>query len=173
MRNLLFTIAVALGLSALGSTAFAQTNTATQTPTPTNTPTATFTVVPTNTASASTPTAAPLPTQYGSHAVVCEPTRFCAWRFGYASVQFGACSSSRATATLTVPGIQVGDFFSVEAPNDASGIIPDAVLVSANNTVVIYAVCSGNGSKVLLPYHWWDRTYKDTNKNLGDPQNIP
>lgn len=177
MRKLI--LGLVLAFAAAGQ-AFAQTATPTETATVTQTPTSTVTRTPTSTiaatftAAASTPTAAPIPTVKGLVGNIPEPVRFAAWKFGYADVTFGTCTSNRASATVTVPGIAVGDLFTVEAPNDGSGIIPmTAGTITGNNTVKLLAICSASNSRVTLPYHWWDRTYPDPNKNLGDPGTIP
>lgn len=132
---------------------------------------ASFTAVPSNTPVASTPTIAVIPTQVGAKGVIPEPVRFGAWKYGTATVQFGACSSGTMNSTITVPGLQAGDFIRFNAANDASGVVPLNVVVVTNNTVKILAQGCGSTDniKVVLPYFWWDRTYPDASKNAGDP----
>lgn len=160
-------VTVMLVLLLVGSRAFAQTATPTNTPTatPTVTPTATFTATatafPTFTPPAgASPTLAPqnTPSVQGAPRE-CQATKFCAFHYVAQYAQFAACSSSRTTSTITIPGIQPRDFVTCYSPNDASGIIVDSRTILGNNQVKIYAVCAGSSvANVTLDCLWWDRT---------------
>lgn len=169
-RTVGLVLGLALALVAAGQ-ASAQTNTPTPTNTPTNTPTSTFTVIPTATLSASTPTAAAIPTQNspGGLGVIPEPVRFGAWKYGTVVTQLAGCSSNKATATVTIPGAQVGDFFKFEPQDGSSSDVPYNSSVTQNNTVKVWMFCGTTNDRVTLKFFWWDRTYPDPNKNLGDP----
>ena len=142
------------GVAAFGQTATPVPPTATPVP-----PTATET--PT-----STPTATPTLGRFtvGDTQHSCQPTRFCAWKYGTVAVDF-----TSDAATITLPGIQPKDFIFFYAYDDGGTLTNFAWKIVTNNTISI--VDKGgtiDDENVTLEFVWWDRTYVDLSRNMGD-----
>ena len=121
----------------------------------TKTPTLTPTITPTP-----SPTLQGIPTPANGSGVAgpkCEPSHLCALKHGTVATAWPTCTSNSTSVTVTIPGIQKGDLFVPYPPIAGNPDLISAVIIS-NNTVTLFAHCSGDPGTLNTEFIWWDRT---------------